>query len=146
MEIRAQTDAETAKALLLINGGGAIALLSIFTAIVGKSDFEPPLTALLWAVLWAVFGMMMGLVFAVAHNQKRRECSLYYEQHKMMPPTKGTSCLFCTVFLWVSLACFFLAGGGVAITGLANVTKLQKKPAPAAAVTAAAVTPDAKKQ
>src|SRR5262245_25835072 len=79
---RAQIDNETVKGLLLLNGGGAVALLSAFSALVGKEGFEP----LLSAILWAVFGMMLGSVWAIFHNHYRRKCSLHYELHKMSPP------------------------------------------------------------
>ena len=52
-------DVETFKALLLINGGGAVVLLWVFSALVGKDGSEQ----LLSAVLWAVFGMMLGSAF-----------------------------------------------------------------------------------
>ena len=61
---RAQIDIETVKGLLLVNGGGAVALLSVFSALVGREGLEP----LLSAVLWAVFGMMFGSVCAIFHN------------------------------------------------------------------------------
>jgi hypothetical protein len=67
---RALIDTETVKGLLLINSGGAVALLSVFSALVGKEGFDP----LLSSVLWAVAGMMVGLVCAILHNHYRRMC------------------------------------------------------------------------
>jgi hypothetical protein len=128
---RAQIDIETVKGLLLINGGGAVALLSIFSAMVGKEGFEP----LLSAVLWAVFVMMLGSVSAIFHNHYRRKCSLHYELHKMAPP-RGSFfgvplpepgvCFVGTLFLWASVICFMSAGGYVAYTGLSNMEQLQR--------------------
>jgi hypothetical protein len=128
---RALIDVETVKGLLLINGGGAVALLSVFTALVGKEGFEP----LLSAVLWAVSGMMAGLVCAILHNHYRRQCSLHYELHKMSPP-RGSFfgvplpepgvCFVGALFLWASVICFMSAGGYVAYTGLAYMEQLQK--------------------
>ena len=128
---RAQMDIETFKGLLLINGGGAVALLSVFSALVGKEGFEP----LLSAVLLSVFGMMGGLVCAIFHNYFRRKCSLHYELHKMAPP-RGSFfgvplpepgvCFVGTLFLCVSVTCFVSAGSYVAYTGLTNMEQLQR--------------------
>lgn len=128
---RAQIDIETVKGLLLVNGGGAVALLSVFSALVGREGLEP----LLSAVLWAVFGMMLGSVCAIFHNHYRRKCSLHYELHKMSPP-RGSFlgvplpepgvCFVGTLFLWASVICFTSAGGYVAYTGLTNMEQLQR--------------------
>jgi len=128
---RAQMDIETSKGLLLINGGGAVALLSVFSALVGKEGFEP----LLSAVLLSVFGMMGGLVCAIFHNYFRRKCSLHYELHKMAPPggsffgvplPEPGVCFVGTLFLCVSVTCFMSAGSYVAYTGLTNMEQLQR--------------------
>ena len=128
---RAQMDIETFKAVLLINGGGAVALLSVFSALVGKEGFE----GLLRSILVAVFGMMAGLVCAIFYNYFRRKCSLHYELHKMAPP-RGTFlgvplpepgvCFVGTLFLCASILCFMSAGGYVAYTGLTNMEQLQR--------------------
>jgi hypothetical protein len=128
---RALIDTETVKGLLLINGGGAVALLSVFSALVGKEGFDP----LLSSVLWAVAGMMVGLVCAILHNHYRRKCSLHYELHKMAPPRGSLFgvplpepgvCFVGTLFLWVSVLSFMSAGGYVAYTGLATMEQLQR--------------------
>jgi len=128
---RAQMDIETFKAVLLINGGGAVALLSVFSALVGKEGFE----GLLRSILVAVFAMMAGLVCAIFYNYFRRKCSLHYELHKMAPP-RGTFlgvplpepsvCFVGTLFLCASVTCFMSAGSYVAYTGLANMEQLQR--------------------
>ena len=128
---RAQIDIETVKGLLLVNGGGAVALLSVFSALVGREGLEP----LLSAVLWAVFGMRLGSVCAIFHNHYRRKCSLHYELHKMSPPrgsflgvplSEPGVCFVGTLFLWASVISFMSAGGYVAYTGLASMEQLQK--------------------
>jgi len=128
---RAQMDVETFKALLLINSGGAVALLWVFSALVGKDGFEQ----LLSAVLWAVFGMMLGSAFAIFHSHYRRKCSLHYELHKMSPP-RGSFfgvplpepgvCFIGTLFLWASVISFMSAGSYVTYTGLAHMEQVQK--------------------
>jgi hypothetical protein len=119
-------DAETAKALLLINGGGALALLSFFTAIIGKPGLEP----IARAVLFAVLGMMLGLVFAVLHNRYRRQCSLHYEHHNYRPPpgtlfgyrlSKPRVCWISEGFMQASLLAFLLSGCYVTGMGLLTI-------------------------
>jgi hypothetical protein len=126
LEIRAQIDAETAKALLLINGGGALALLSFFTAIVGKPGYE----GLGRAVLLAVLGMMFGLVCAVLHNHYRRQCSLHHEHHGYKPPPgtlfglrlrRPRVCWISGAFMHASWLAFMLSGGFVAGMGLLTI-------------------------
>ncbi|MCH9054180.1 MAG: hypothetical protein IIA72_24590 [Proteobacteria bacterium] len=127
---RAQIDTETVKALLLINGGGAIALLSLLPSILDKDGYE----RLAYSIFMGVLFLMFGLVFAVIHNRLRRKCSLHYDQHKMKPP-KGrlfgivlwgpTVCCISTVFMWISIGAFFLGGLFVAINGIITLENLK---------------------
>ena len=73
-ETRAAIDSETVRGLLLINGGGAVALLAFLSSIIGKPEFS----VLSQAVIWASFLFQVGLVAAVVHNRFRRLCSLEY--------------------------------------------------------------------
>lgn len=82
LEIRAHIDTENVKGLLLINGGGAVALLAFLPAIFGKPNIGPLATS----VLWALFAFQFGLVMAVIHNRLRRVCSLEYEKYDFKPP------------------------------------------------------------
>src|SRR5687768_9712246 len=94
LEIRSQIDAETAKGLLLVNGGAAVALLAFLPNIFDKPVYEPLARAALWGLLIFQAGLLSGLI----HNYLRRRCSLIYEQHGYKPPP-------CTVFgrrLWGS--------------------------------------------
>jgi hypothetical protein len=81
-EGRERIDTETVRALLLINGGGAVALLALLPSLLAKNEFA----FLAIAVLIGVLLFMCGLVCAVIHNQLRRECSRIYELHSMRPP------------------------------------------------------------
>jgi hypothetical protein len=126
-------DIETFKGLLIINGGGAVALLSFLAAILNKlGDTNTALihAALIHAVLWGVLLMMVGLGAAVAHNYLRRRCSLALDAQEKAPPSSGfalsgqrlggnpTVCFVCWGFMWVSLGAFMTAGVVVAIVGL----------------------------
>jgi hypothetical protein len=128
LEIRAQIDTENVKGLLLVNGGGAVALLAFLPFVLGKSEYEP----LAWAILFALFTFQVGLVTAIIHNRLRRICSLVYEQHNYRPPPCETGlfakwkrrepcvCLQSIVFMWISLGAFVVAGliilgGGIGV-------------------------------
>ena len=82
LEIRAQIDTELVKGLLIINGGGSIALLTFLPTILGKPEYLP----LSKAVLWGLFSFQIGLVSAVIHNRLRRVCSLEFEKYNYNPP------------------------------------------------------------
>jgi hypothetical protein len=123
VELRAQIDAEQIKALLLINGGGAIALLTILPKV-----FDiPALNFMIKPILIGLLALTMGLVFAVISNQFRRYCSHHFELHDMQPP-KGkflgitlwapTICVIGQCFMWLSVVAFFSAGMFLAISGL----------------------------
>jgi hypothetical protein len=130
VERRSQIDTETVKALLLINGGGIAALLTVFSQVLGKSGYEPLASEILVGVL--IF--MFGLVCAVIHNRLRRQCSLHYDLHNMRPP-KGrllrvqlwepTVCSFSTAFMWLSIASFVVAGSYVAVRGIDIIGNLR---------------------
>ena len=75
-------DTETVRALLLINGGGAIALLTLLPSLLAKDE----LNALALSSLVGILFFMSGLVSAVIYNRLRRRCSLVYELHNMTPP------------------------------------------------------------
>lgn len=129
VERRSQIDTETVKALLLINGGGAIALLSLLPSILDKDGYN----SLALAILFGVVIFMFGLVSAVIHNRLRRKCSLHYDHYNMKPP-KGvllgfrlpepTICCVSTFFMWASIIAFFLAGLAVALTGIVTIIDL----------------------
>ncbi|NQU56363.1 MAG: hypothetical protein HQ513_03950 [Rhodospirillales bacterium] len=115
MEIRAQIDGDIVEGLLLLNGGGAVAVLALLPSIIGKSDFA----SLSQAVLWALLFFQFGLVSAVIHNRFRRLCSLKHERHQYNPPSgiilgidlrRPTVCFFSIVLLWTSLILFVGAG------------------------------------
>lgn len=126
VERRAQIDTETYKGLLVINGGGAVALLSFLAAILNRPNVSP----LVHAALFGVVVLTFGLVFAVVHNYLRRHCDLTYELHSMRPP-KGqlfgfklpepTVCFCSRTCMWLSLGSFAVACLIVAGTGLATL-------------------------
>ena len=111
-EIRAQIDTENVKGLLLINGGGAVALLAFLSSILGKPDYEP----LARAILWGLLLFAGGLITALIHNHLRRRCSLAYcnpniGKHKFF--SLGLSepwvCHFSHLFMYASYGLFVFA-------------------------------------
>jgi hypothetical protein len=98
VELRAQIDAETVKALLYMHGGASIALLAFLPSVFEKPVLQPLSTA----VLWALFVYQVGLVCTVIHNRLRRKCSLEYEAAGYKPkPCDRT---------WLKWLCLRLAG------------------------------------
>jgi hypothetical protein len=144
LEIRAQIDTELVKGLLLINGGGAIALLAFLPTVIGKPEYA----ALSKAILWALLTFQVGLLAAVIHNRLRRVCSSTYEMHAMKPPPcnifpfniikfkhdKPCVCRTSVIFMWVSVLCFFLAGLVVLKGGLDALDNVAASNTPAEAV------------
>ncbi len=120
VEIRAQIDTELVKGLLVINGGGSVALLAFLPVILGKPEYAP----LAKAVLWGLLSFQVGLVSAVIHNRLMRVCSLEFEKHNYIPPPckvfpislfkfKNDAPCVCRVsiiFMWSSILAFLLAG------------------------------------
>jgi hypothetical protein len=132
--IRAQIDTETARGLLVANGGGAVALLAALTAILDRDGYEP----LAKAMLIGVLVMMLGVALAIVHNHFRRLCSLEHQLHDMNPP-KGTIfgvqlwaplvCCISVVCMGLSVATFVGGGGYVALSGIATVGNIQSQKA-----------------
>ena len=118
--IRANIDTENVKGLLLINGGGSVALLALLPSILDKAQYKPLATAILWALLI----YQSGLVTALIHNHLRRRCSLAYEiagvkRRKFfgLGLTEPYICHFSHLFMYASYACFVIAGCTVFLGG-----------------------------
>jgi hypothetical protein len=117
---RAEIDSATAKALLLLNGGGAVALLAFLPAVLEDPGYAP----LAHGVLWGLALLLLGLVSAVLHNRYRRVCSLDFERHLGNPPPcrifplsllplrddPSCACRLSIVLLWGAILAFLLAG------------------------------------
>jgi hypothetical protein len=135
LEIRAQIDTEVVKGLLIINGGGAVALMAFLPSVLDKPDYE----TLVKAILVALLVFLVGLVFAVIHNRLRRECSLTFEEYNMKPPAcdkfplklikfkrdPPCICRASVVFMWLSVFCFTGAGLVVTVGGFMAITNKQ---------------------
>jgi hypothetical protein len=120
LEIRAQIDSEGVKGLLLVNGGGAVALMTFLGAIVSKPDLAP----LVRAVVVGIVLCQVGLLLALVHNRLRRICSLIYEQYDYAPPPCNggdwfdfkapCACAASICCMWLSLVAFLASGITVA--------------------------------
>ncbi len=123
-ETRATIDSETVKGLLLINGGGAVALLAFLPGVLQKPELE----TLARAIIWSVFTFQIGLVCAVIHNRFRRKCSLEYAKKELegcvffgKKLKEPCICHWSIGFMWGSIASFVLAGVFVLAAGLSVV-------------------------
>jgi hypothetical protein len=123
VEIRAEIDRDIVKGLMLLNGGGAVALLAFLPSIIDKQE----LRNLAQAILIGILVLMVGLVLTITHNVCRRECSRLHEESNWDPPKqrvlgfdvgKPQACFWSTWTRRLSVACFFLAGFLVAGVGL----------------------------
>ena len=126
VETRAQIDTETVRALMLINGGGAVTLLTFLPHLLADRSHEQ----LVHATLVGILILILGLVLAVIHNRLRRECSLIYEQADWRPlPGKiwgrqlkePTKCAVSKWLMWLSVACFCLTGILISAVGLISL-------------------------
>lgn len=126
VKIRAQIDSESVRNVLLINGGGSIALIALLPAILG--------TPLVLAVLVTLAIWLFGLTLAATHSVLRRKCSHIHEIHEMSPPRGkkkfgidpkqpwvwwwSWTCLYCSV------ATFLIGGIVMVIFGFLNLDAL----------------------
>jgi len=120
-ETRAKIDSETVRGLLLINGGGAVALLAFLPGVIQKPELEE----LARAIIWSVFIFQFGLVFAVVYNRLRRLCSLEYSRKELKKCVlfkrqleQPCVCHWSITFMWASILAFLLAGVIVLLAGL----------------------------
>lgn len=120
-ETRALIDTETVKGLLLINGGGAVALLAFLPGVLQSPEFQ----SLARALIWSIFIFQFGLALAVIHNRFRRLCSLEYSRKDrkkckfiILELQEPCICHWSVAFMWGSIISFLSAGIVVLIAGL----------------------------
>ncbi len=126
-ETRAEIDHETVRGLLLVNGGGAVALLAFLPSVLQKPELE----LLARSIIWAVFTFQIGLACAVIHNRLRRKCSMAYAKkdreacvlfgHQLKEPCV---CHWSTGFMWGSIVAFVMAGAIMLNAGLDTVSDM----------------------
>lgn len=131
LELRAQMDSENVRGLLLINGGGCIALLAFLPSVLGKPEYKP----LTICIFFALACFQLGLLFAVIHNRLRRICSLIYDESGNSPRPaecepcrvlrwelrEPCTCIRSIVVMWLSVLAFLAAGILVLVGGFAVV-------------------------
>jgi hypothetical protein len=124
-------DTETVRALLLANGGGAVAILIALTSILDKPNYQ----LLARAMLICLVLLMIGVAFAIAHNHLRRVCLAAHDQQRPHFSAFGREfgeslvCLISRAAMWGSLVVFLCAGILISVQGL---TMLSDQPNPAA--------------
>jgi hypothetical protein len=132
VKIRAQIDTESVRNVMLVNGGGSVALLALLPAILG--------TPLVFGLLLALAIWLFGLTLAVSHSVLRRKCSLKYEKHGMSPPPGKARlwikpkepwvCWWGWWCLYASILAFLIGGAVMVSVGFANVDILSASPTP----------------
>lgn len=146
VERRSAIDTETVRGLLLINGGGAVALLAFLSSTIT----DPNLSSLSRAIIWSIFLFQVGLVSAVVHNRLRRICSLEYskkaEDRKRCsffgkPLKEPCVCHWSIGFFWTSIASFLVAGLVVLVAGLCTLSSASIPIPPTAEKTACVAQP-----
>lgn len=83
LEIRAKIDAEIFKTLILIHGGGSIALLTFLQFLLREAhgnEYE----ALAYGILWGLVSYQTGIIFAVVYSWLTRKCSLIYDECRVL--------------------------------------------------------------
>lgn len=123
IEIRAQIDTESTRNVMLVNGGGSVALLALLPEVLG--------TPLVFGVLLTLAVWLFGLVLAVSHSVLRRKCSLVYDQHNMRPPSgrpvlliepcQPWVCWWGSLFLYLSIFAFLLGGVVMVCVGFSSI-------------------------
>ena len=126
VKIRAEIDTESVRNVMLVNGGGSVALLALLPAVLG--------TPLVFGVLLTLAIWLVGLTFAVTHSVLRRKCSLEYDQHGMRPPVGKPKfwfkprepwvCWWSWKCLYISIITFLIGGLVIVCIGFANIDVL----------------------
>lgn len=116
-KVRADISTENVKGLILINGGGAIALLAFLPHIIK----DPGYNILATSILWSLLTYQAGLAFAVIHNHLRTKCSIIYEDNDYSPSEEPLVCTISKICMWLSAASFLIAGFIVFIGGMCTI-------------------------
>lgn len=130
VKIRAEIDNQSVRFVMLVNGGGSVALIALLPNIL--------YTPLVFAVLLTLTVWLTGLTLAVVHSVLRRKCSHIYEINKMSPPSDKKKfcinpkqpwvCWLSWRTLYASIFAFLLGGALMVGFGFANIEELTKKP------------------
>lgn len=141
VEVRANIDTETVRALQFINGGLAAGLATMLPTIVREPQFKD--LGLLMIV--GIFFAIVGLVSAVVHNRLRRKCSLEYSKAKdkrqsafklkflvwcQTVPNEPRVCTNSALAMWTSIGMFFFGATAVAYGFLLVQPEVPKLSAP----------------
>lgn len=126
VKIRAEIDRDAVRNVMLVSGGGCIALLALLPSVMG--------TTLVVGMMGAFACWVLSLSLAVVHNVLRRHCSLVHDAHNYKPPVGKPKfgitpkqpwvCWWSWKLLYTSIA-FFLIGGAIIVGyGFASIDEL----------------------
>jgi len=130
VKVRAQIDSESIRNVMLVNGGGSVALIALLPNVL----YTPLVTAVLLTLsIWLV-----GLTLAVTHSVLRRKCSLIYERNKMSPPSgrevlginpkQPWLCWWSWSALYTSIFAFLVGGILMVALSFTHIEELSAKP------------------
>jgi len=142
VKIRAQIDSESVRAVMLVTGGGCVALLALLPKVMG--------TPLVVGMIYALACWLASLTLVLIHNVLRRRCSMVYEPYlkrdeqpppgkprfwrmygmprALVVPTEPWVCWWSWQFLYASIALFLIGGAVMSGFGFANLDVLAAKP------------------
>jgi hypothetical protein len=107
-------DRDTVRVLVVLNGGGAVALLALLPNMFKVPEFLP----ITKAVMVAVIIQIVGLVLTVFHNMCRRECSrINQELGYTKEADMSSACQWSRQLRIGAIFCFAVSGLTVAFTG-----------------------------
>lgn len=130
VKIRAQIDSESVRNVMIVNGGGSVALIALLPNIL--------YTPLVLAVLLTLSAWLIGLTLAVVHSVLRRKCSLVFEQNNMDPPAgeprfgikpkEPWVCWWSLKTMYASIAAFVVGGAIMVVLSFGNIDQLTNSP------------------
>ena len=134
VRMRAQIDTESVRAVMLVTGGGCIALLALLPTIAG--------TRLVVGMMWTFACWLASLTLVLIHNVLRRHCSNIYQWHwdnrKAQPPAGKQRlwvdpkvpwvCWWSWRFLYSSIALFAIGGAVIVGYGFVSMDELMSQP------------------
>jgi hypothetical protein len=119
-EIRASIDNETVRALILINGGGSLALVAFLPALLADAQYQP----LMRGIFQALMLFQGGLLSAIAHNHLRRRCSAVWDVAPRVAGWVGRlcrePCVCCWSHTFMFLSAVFFTAAVVMVGGSAS--------------------------
>jgi hypothetical protein len=123
-DIRAKIDSQNVNGLILINGGGIVALLAFLPHILKEHEY----ICLTRSIFIGFLMLILGLTSSLVHNHLRRRCSLAYDEGKPKKKwfifgNEPIICHYSSVFMCLGYFFFILAGIIILIGGFSTLNQ-----------------------